>query len=1657
LLPEFDHLYLDMNGIIHGCSHPAHLDVSEKISERDMMMGIMHYIDRIVTQLAKPKVSVYMAIDGVAPRAKLNQQRSRRFRAAKDMAEATASQKSTLLHDPNNSNNNQNVTDDANGGATFDSNCITPGTEFMARMSDAIKYFIRKKIKEDPLWRNLKVVFSGHEIPGEGEHKIMQHIREMKSQPDYQPNTRHCMYGQDADLIMLGLVSHEPHFTLLREIVEFGMGFGNKNALKAVKKFTKESDFQLLHLSILREYLDLEFGYNLTPEQKEETGYDLERIVDDFVFMTFLVGNDFLPHLPSLDIGDGAFDLLFNTYREQRPTWGKGHYLTYLGDVCDPARLEAFIAVVGAAETDILTKREGDEVQYRKKKRNWDKRDGVKSQVLTEQQVVEQESSKHGDFLSMVETVVKKHKDTGATLVDGWSPPQLTVDKKGNTVSEKDFKGRYYYEKLFMTPIDVDKHLALRKSYIEGLIWCLAYYYKGCISWGWFFPYHYGPMLSDLTNLPKLMSSIHFDMGDPLLPFEQLMGCLPPDSAALVPVPYRKLMTSPESPIRAFYPADFEIDMNGKKNPWEGVNLLPFIDVQLLKDTIAKYCPLKGLTADERSRNKIGQVFLYMHDFTATETIPSFNRELGFPDIALCHSRVQILHEPDRIDIPFLPKLVPGTIIPSPGYPSLNVVPIASMEQLETGLNCFGSASKYPNTILNLHQMPPLPNAEELAPQVLGKNVFINYPMMHEAKVVAVCDNSTEVRTVKKKKQVKRLTDREADNWETESSLMQQHYLSGSGVPGSGGVNIGDIQIRIRVKTLQGMKVSPADGSSKKVFGKEEADIPLQMALWSAPAPDPRFIERGELNLEELYPLQSRVLLTKGKYKGCMGTVLGIPEDAKPDEKLVVAKVQVIPPEPPFGLAIARSVQESYLSGADATKLLKMDGRVLGKIMGSLNVDPGRYDLGLNLRFGHDFCVTGYARKVDAASNNSKKSKGKDNNAWLVGDSVRVFGSRNAGDEDSSDFNNNGRSFWEYTPKAIRLVAAYRAQFPMLFDALAKFPNERKYDAKRLFGPNGVEMLPKVREWLNSIETAKMPRTPTSTTAMPLTAIAAVQRAAEVRLATLQQAEALQESVLKLPTEALYREGSRSATDILAIPGANNVAPQLGDRVVNLCANGVPFGVRGTVVAVHRALHGCVEVVMDEEFIGGSNLQGSCKNFRGKLVVWAHLLKVVAADSAALVDSMVPKKQLPQILKEQELPMPTLSPPRAPASASAASPGFKQILRSPQAQEADKAKPVNYANAAGGQAANAQQKEAATTPVQSWRSKTPTSSAPGVRSRTPTTDGRSKTPTKKQGAWREATRPHGNGNTGFKGANRGCENGYAAWKAYIGQPFSTNSDFAGGMAPNLAIGQNHASTGLKALLGVQNGGSAAAKESSAPGQRVATNNNDAAANLKAVLGVGSPAASAVAGILQQQPILTPQQPPPRPSAADAFMKMVISDDNNGAMPSQSQALPMNAASTGAAPPPKFNFTYVQEGQEQAVPLPHQGGGSHPNGQPQMSMGMGMGMNPYPMQQPHPNMNNMYPSPHMNGNGGFPMPPPGTMPYPMAPGPAMMPHHPMAYPMMSQPHPYASPPQQPTSNYVPREKKGGSGGGDKSKEGGSTNGKNKEGSIVPSIVASKGKK
>ena len=642
-MPEFDRLYLDMNGIIHCASHNNSEEELEKekelsadnngnasasgISEEQIFQNVRYYLDRVVSDIVQPKQLVYLAIDGVAPRAKMNQQRSRRYRSG---GEKEIEMHLMTLQSTQDRNGNYNEDDnermsreyliEADGGAfdgywstennkargsqrftgtmtagsdssstvaspvassenvdpkqhAFHSNCITPGTPFLYRCSQNILAFVRQKLETDPKWKDLTVIFSGHDVPGEGEHKIMDFIRHEKTKPGYDPNTRHCVFGQDGDLIMLGLATHEPHFCLLREEVVFDMA--RKKAVKALAKLENEkeldddsqvetltaaasqpplsaaiqsyihnSNFELLHLSVLRDYLALEFE---TSEFYPSSKYKLEPTIDDFVFMTFLVGNDFLPHMPALDIGEEAFDLIFYAYKKNRGKWmSDGRYrrtltaeedlktntinhpyLTDAGRITSGSRLESFLADVGRYEDPFYENKKLSMSEDNERMRKADKKAGRESLIPSDdilEQVEQAERERYRNMLihkSTAENKTETEEDAFSPVTSTQAIPEIKFDSSGNESDDAliskfggilrgslspegggvanmksakiddsslvDLKGRYYYDKFGFTPFDAEKHLALRKAYLEGLVWTLEYYYRGCPSWGKFF------------------------------------------------------------------------------------------------------------------------------------------------------------------------------------------------------------------------------------------------------------------------------------------------------------------------------------------------------------------------------------------------------------------------------------------------------------------------------------------------------------------------------------------------------------------------------------------------------------------------------------------------------------------------------------------------------------------------------------------------------------------------------------------------------------------------------------------------------------------------------------------------------------------------------------------------------------------------------------------------------------------------------------------------------------------------------------------------------------------------------------------------------------------------------------------------------------------
>ena len=179
-----------------------------------MLLAISQAVE-MVFSIVRPRRVLYMAIDGVAPRAKMNQQRTRRFKSAIEAAEndEIVEQLRAEFASRGKPVPPQFSTD----RVRFDSNCITPGTPFMEKVALSLRYFIARKLNEDVGWRGVKVILTDSNVPGEGEHKIMEFIRHQRAQKNYDPNTSHVVYGLDADLIMLGLATHEAHFRVKKQ------------------------------------------------------------------------------------------------------------------------------------------------------------------------------------------------------------------------------------------------------------------------------------------------------------------------------------------------------------------------------------------------------------------------------------------------------------------------------------------------------------------------------------------------------------------------------------------------------------------------------------------------------------------------------------------------------------------------------------------------------------------------------------------------------------------------------------------------------------------------------------------------------------------------------------------------------------------------------------------------------------------------------------------------------------------------------------------------------------------------------------------------------------------------------------------------------------------------------------------------------------------------------------------------------------------------------------------------------------------------------------------------------------------------------------------------------------------------------------------------
>ena len=495
-----DELYFDLNGLIHpACSNVkkrGHIQKSE--IEEQVMNETRSEITKVI-ELVHPSNYVNLSVDGVAPFAKMNQQRGRRYKSY------YINKKIQIL------NKKFNIE-----SLEWDTNMISPGTPFMNNLMLNLNEFtniLKRKYK-------LGVDFSSSNEPGEGEHKIIQKI---KGQNDHIRNK--IIFGLDADLIMLSLISGISNIFLLRESKIFG---------------ENGTEFLVLDINELGNAIFQEVGDIYKNLQNDKLNIKKHDIITDYITLCFMVGNDFLPNLTMLSIDKGAINYLLKIYTQ----------VLYKYNKClvtkNSINWDIFIEIV-----EYMSKDEDNFVKIFHN--NYNKKRYFEPNHLNEYDR-NIRKLEYSPLISNVYNNIEYHKK-------GW-------------------RDRYYKRYLkveYLRKKDINKIIL---SYLTGLQWTLQYYIEGCPCWSWYHCFECSPTVQDiLTYLKNEKINITFELDTPLEPIKQLLCILPRKSLEIIPNTDKYI-----DDLEYLYPSRFHIDMLYKTYHHQCNIFLPKINYEYIKN-----------------------------------------------------------------------------------------------------------------------------------------------------------------------------------------------------------------------------------------------------------------------------------------------------------------------------------------------------------------------------------------------------------------------------------------------------------------------------------------------------------------------------------------------------------------------------------------------------------------------------------------------------------------------------------------------------------------------------------------------------------------------------------------------------------------------------------------------------------------------------------------------------------------------------------------------------------------------------------------------------------------------------------------------------------------------------------------------------------------
>jgi len=496
------HLYMDCNSIIYDAVYSIDKQLFDELSNVDVENHIINQVInniKMYIDIIRPTTTIFIAFDGVAPFAKMDQQRTRRYKS---------------LFMSNNSFVHNN--------SKWNTSAITPGTEFMEKLSKMIDYEF--KFTEKKYNCNSIIVSCSNEV-GEGEHKLFNHLRSNQLQ-----NDNVAVYGLDADLIMLSIfnLKFSKNIYVFREAPEF---LKSSIPIDIIGKDTEPYFLDIEHLTycILNEML---------------CKYSDNRRIYDYVFLCFFLGNDFLPHFPAMNIRTHGIQGLLDIYRNCIGNYPERFLIN--NNKIQWRNVSIFINEVAKCEHELL---------------------------LNEYFIREKFDKRH-----LLETTPQEKDDIINSL------PIIYRQKEKYICPQEPEWEKRYYKSLFHFEKNNENIKNICNNYLEGLEWVYKYYSHDCPDWRWKYNYHYPPLFSDLCKyIPHFETVFIVPNKKSNIPFSkmaQLSYVMPSSNLELLP---NNICGFLKNNYPDLYPEKYDFEWAFCRYFWEAHPLLPDIPMSLLE------------------------------------------------------------------------------------------------------------------------------------------------------------------------------------------------------------------------------------------------------------------------------------------------------------------------------------------------------------------------------------------------------------------------------------------------------------------------------------------------------------------------------------------------------------------------------------------------------------------------------------------------------------------------------------------------------------------------------------------------------------------------------------------------------------------------------------------------------------------------------------------------------------------------------------------------------------------------------------------------------------------------------------------------------------------------------------------------------------------